>query len=859
MLAWGWIGAFVLLVGGAAFFGPLLQLRRLVLRYPQYQMVPESEVPEWLQQFLSGPCSQLEALGFAKVGWLRLDLPTDRQTYRAVLHHPLAETYGAVGALCPAELLQAFEVYFSSVAVGGALLLTANGRRHLFLQEPPNVQLDDPYVGTIAAQWEHHQQRCQAWGTEFLPQTLTEYQQACAESDRQALDLLIDQKLLRRQPGGRILMTNALAWRFGAQVGQAGAVVQPFVRARQQAIAADPTEAVVIPPELEAAAYHQQAAQTQSRGLGRSWLFLGTLGLFLLSFRGQGPNAWGLNPWILAAVVGYHEAGHALAMGCFGYRDTSVFFVPFVGGATTGRKAEASVAEKFWVLMAGPLPGLVVGGMGAFWLATHPETVPAWALEAIVLLLALNFLNLLPLLPLDGGKVADLLLFSRHPVADVAFKVVAAVGLPLVFRHPLSVFLTIALLVGLPNAWREAQLRRAMLRHPEDGGDTVVRAAAAMRDGGYQKLLFAQRYLLLNALVERFGETRSPRPRTLWGLGTIYLLSLLALPTGLLWTFPPLRRAVWPPSREEVERRIAAYRQHQAQEQQTELARLTALRSQYPNDRALLRQRAEIYQRVERTISKSNVPEPNPDFPKALADLDRAIALNPDDATGYEARGDLWEDRAPQKAIADFRRGLALYPASTLHHRLLGTLAKAKQWEAVIAEATACLARNPKDSLAYTLRARAYEQLGQSQPAAADRDRAERYETDTGSSWSADSLQMAEIALRRHPRDRLGLLQKAQALAGLDRTQEAIALYSQAMALLPADPNPYRLRGQLFAQQGNSARAIADANTVLAQNPNDIVALSLRADARQQSGDLVGAKRDRDRLRAVARSKQPPW
>jgi len=130
--------------------------------------------------------------------------------------------------------------------------------------------------------------------------------------------LLRDQKLLRWQPDGRLFMTNALVWRFGVQVWQAGMVVQRFGQARQQAIAADPTEAVVIPPELEAAAYHPQKAGTKPLGIARSWLFMVTLGLFLLSFHKE-QNAWGLNPWMLAAVVGFPEAGHALVMGRLGY------------------------------------------------------------------------------------------------------------------------------------------------------------------------------------------------------------------------------------------------------------------------------------------------------------------------------------------------------------------------------------------------------------------------------------------------------------------------------------------------------------------------------------------------------------
>lgn len=49
--------------------------------------------------------------------------------------------------------------------------------------------------------------------------------------------------------------------------------------------------------------------------------------------------------------------------------------------------------------------------------------------EILALLLVLNFFNLLPILPFDGGRFVNIVLFSRWPTAEMVFRLLTSAAL----------------------------------------------------------------------------------------------------------------------------------------------------------------------------------------------------------------------------------------------------------------------------------------------------------------------------------------------------------------------------------------------------------------------------------------------
>jgi Zn-dependent protease len=168
----------------------------------------------------------------------------------------------------------------------------------------------------------------------------------------------------------------------------------------------------------------------------------------------------------LVVVVFVHEMGHVAAMWVFDYQDLRIFFVPFFGAAASGRKRKATGVQRAIVSLAGPLPGIVIGiGLGLLWTRSHAATLGMFA----ALFLSLNILNLLPVVPLDGGRFFDAILFSRWPafqllvnLATGALLVVLGFGIDDWILMGLGAFLVLGARVGFKVARLGVRLREEL-------------------------------------------------------------------------------------------------------------------------------------------------------------------------------------------------------------------------------------------------------------------------------------------------------------------------------------------------------------------------------------------------------------
>src|SRR5437667_6320963 len=151
-------------------------------------------------------------------------------------------------------------------------------------------------------------------------------------------------------------------------------------------------------------------------------------------------------------------------MRIFHYRNVKMFFIPFLGAAVTGQNYSAPGWKKVMVALMGPLPGILVGGaLGIIGLMVNRPLL----IQIATIMLLLNGMNLLPLLPLDGGRVMQSLLFSRHYAMDIVFRAVAATALLGVFAltgQRIWMFLGIVMLVCIPVAWRLGRIAQDLKR-----------------------------------------------------------------------------------------------------------------------------------------------------------------------------------------------------------------------------------------------------------------------------------------------------------------------------------------------------------------------------------------------------------
>ncbi len=125
---------------------------------------------------------------------------------------------------------------------------------------------------------------------------------------------------------------------------------------------------------------------------------------------------------VLVGVLLVHEVGHYLAMKAFDYKDLSIFFIPFVGAAASGSKDEVSQKQEVIIFLAGPVPGIVIGTICYYFGLTEESQL---LIRIANIFIFLNLFNLLPIIPLDGGRILKTLFFESNHVISQVFLVIS--------------------------------------------------------------------------------------------------------------------------------------------------------------------------------------------------------------------------------------------------------------------------------------------------------------------------------------------------------------------------------------------------------------------------------------------------
>ena len=131
---------------------------------------------------------------------------------------------------------------------------------------------------------------------------------------------------------------------------------------------------------------------------------------------------------LITAIVVFHECGHFLAMKFFRYKDLGIFFIPLLGAYVSGSKRDVSQKESAVILLAGPLPGILVG-IGFYLLGRNDAYahIGHISFETIGLaFILLNLINLLPIYPLDGGQLLNRVFLDEDSWVSKFFVILSA-------------------------------------------------------------------------------------------------------------------------------------------------------------------------------------------------------------------------------------------------------------------------------------------------------------------------------------------------------------------------------------------------------------------------------------------------
>ncbi|MGV8123046.1 MAG: site-2 protease family protein [Candidatus Xenobiia bacterium LiM19] len=208
-------------------------------------------------------------------------------------------------------------------------------------------------------------------------------------------------------------------------------------------------------------------------GFGKILLSGGSMLLSVVAYAYQ----WGY-PYAIGFVllILIHELGHVLALRFYGVKASLPIFIPFVGAFVALKEMPKNVTIEAIVGIAGPILGT---GGALFCYGVYLFTGQPFFLSLAYVGFLINLFNLMPVLPLDGGRIVAAL-------SPKIWIIGLAVAVAFLISHP-NFFIIILILLSLPR------LISAFRSKPEDADYYQVPPTL--------RLLFAAGYFGLAALL----------------------------------------------------------------------------------------------------------------------------------------------------------------------------------------------------------------------------------------------------------------------------------------------------------------------------------------------------------------------
>ena len=166
------------------------------------------------------------------------------------------------------------------------------------------------------------------------------------------------------------------------------------------------------------------------------------------------------------ALLFVHEMGHVIQMKREGVKISGMLFVPFLGAAVAARSMGGNALAEARIGLAGPVLGtLATAALVPFAVAGDDDFLRALAFTGFFL----NLFNLVPVVPLDGGRamaaMAPWMWFAGFA---------AMLGFFVLFPNPILILI---LLLGGMETWRRWKTRKQGL----EGNQAYYRVKPAHR------------------------------------------------------------------------------------------------------------------------------------------------------------------------------------------------------------------------------------------------------------------------------------------------------------------------------------------------------------------------------------------
>lgn len=509
----------------------------LRLDKPRYQITSDETVPANLRTFFMPATNELLELGFRPLGWVCfseiLHLSNHRQL-ACVLADETNGVYALVTDVYNAILGPDFQVILVTVIGTNRSVVTSSATDFYVLGEMPNMVLNIEWAPSIKEKMASHLNVVSAHRLPGLSMNPMCLDSLIAELERAAELHLVNLEhtgIIRPIEEGKYAIR---ATKVPSLSDKLMKVDRNFERLAKQKNKSGIRS--VVSDETSRRFYEKHWSDRESVHSCANfkwWLFVLSTVVSVGAFAVILSIAEAL---VICTVILIHELGHYVTMRMFRYRDVHIVMVPLLGGAAVGGADLVPIHRQIITYLAGPVPGIFIG----FLLYTVADrTGNSSYVFAAAFFLILNYINLLPLLPFDGGHVVRLLGFTRRPAAVFTLMAISALVLATAsFKlvEPILGLLAVLLVWLCIVQWQDVRLMRLLepLKNRPFDSIKLLREAIfeAIAGSPLEKLRFIQKIGLVRRTEQVLTTERLP-----WKFGVpscgVFLVFLICVPYGI--------------------------------------------------------------------------------------------------------------------------------------------------------------------------------------------------------------------------------------------------------------------------------------------------------------------------------------
>lgn len=522
-----------------------------VLKRPTVKIIPRADCPGYIVKFFESKEKELLGLGFTYLYCKLIDdlyVKKYPRRYVFVYYNPGEKTYADLARSDAADNVIPFQVTFYTDFSGGKRLMTFNGLKHGVLGNFPGVILKDAYAETLEKHFRFHLEHLEKAAVkegdieEYRgdePVNADEITREEAERYENYLKQLEKDGYIYNAGDNNYLIKTLPAIRFAHQMIK-GLRKISTLRKKITDGQKGQTKPVDLPVELEVTNYlnTRAAFNQQIRNSGGKIFFL-ILSVLLFAAAFSLIISFEFVAILIAAIF-LHECGHLLAMRFFGYKNLRMLFIPLFGAVAMGTDKDVAPYKKVITYFAGPVPGILL----AFVLLIVQQHIQVpllysrTAITTLVVLVFINYFNLIPIMPFDGGQIFNTIIFSRFPLLQLIFNAasfIAALLLAILLQAPLLFFVALVIFFGMQQFFIRKRIMAAVKNDPQmkNNGtlseqEILQKIFLFLRAPGYNKYSFQKKFRVVQGL-ETVLNTKKASMRTVV-FTLIFYLFLFAAP-----------------------------------------------------------------------------------------------------------------------------------------------------------------------------------------------------------------------------------------------------------------------------------------------------------------------------------------